>query len=370
MSSKTTTKKAAPLKIALLGSGKSTRVFHGPYILRLPDLWTLHAVYERGATPDKSRARDHFGDEVKVYTTLEETLADPEVDVTCVVVPQAAHYELAKRSILAGKHVIVEKPFTTTLAQAEELLKLSREKEVYLIPFQNRRYDNDFLTVRKLIENKILTDIIDFESRYDCNVDWNLPSSGTGILSGLGSHLIDQVVSLFGKPSTVFADCWNGRGVGHPDTIDSVNILLRYADSPRRVTLRISAFSAREKQERYLVRGKNVSFSKDGMDPQEEQTLAGMSVSDPRFGVEDEIWSGTLCKLAPSDPARPSPYLRASSERIKSEKGDYTFYYQDAAKAILGLKEQYVKAEHAVINMAIIEAAKKSSDEGMIVRLD
>ncbi|EIN08044.1 oxidoreductase NAD-binding protein [Punctularia strigosozonata HHB-11173 SS5] len=354
----------APIRAAVLGVGFSAKVFQIPFILALPEVYQLHTILERRATPEKSIARDKYGHlGVKVVNTLDDVLGDPEVDLVVVAVKDSAHYDYAKAALSAGKHVILEKPVTATSAEMRELIEIAKDKKLVLAPYHNRRFDGDFRTVQSLIQSGKVSELVDFESRFDLRADWPLgpPGGSAGITFGLGSHLIDQAIALFGAPKSVTALLENGRREGHLDVDDSFIIHMRYADSPVLVTLRSALHSVLSHQIRFIVRGRETSFVKFGLDVQEPQIQEGLSPLDPGFGEDpEENWG----EFGRRDPDGTMHFLK-----IKTLPGSYKDYYNNVADAINGIRTLEVTPEHAELGIRIIEAAKKSAVEKRTVDL-
>ncbi|KZT59131.1 NAD(P)-binding protein [Calocera cornea HHB12733] len=353
----------APIRAAVLGIGWSANVFHIPFILALPDVYKLYSIMERSATATASKAKDKYGHlGVKVVTTLEEVTQDPEVDLVVICVKGDAHFVYAKAALSAGKHVVLEKPVTATSAEVRELTAIAKSKNVIFAPFHNRRFDSDFRTLRSVLASGKLPDLVDFEIRYDTRADWPMgpPGGSAGILYGLGSHIIDQVVVLFGEPKTVTALLLNGRREGHPDVDDSFILHLRYANNPVVVTLLSALHSVASKQIKYIVRSKDASYVKYGEDVQANQLMTTeMSPLDPGFGEEPEsIWGeyGVRGKDG-----------KDTFEKIPSIPGSYLDYYRNVAGAINGTGTLEVTPEHAELGLRIIEAAKVSDKEGKTV---
>ncbi|KAG8911776.1 hypothetical protein FRC00_005842, partial [Tulasnella sp. 408] len=284
---------------------------------------------ERSATATKSEARSRYGNEIKVVTTIDEVLSDPEVRCVVVGTPNSTHYGFAKSILQAGKHVIIEKPLTPSVSEANELIQIAKSHSPPLIiaTYQNRRFDSDFLTLARLIFNGTLGNISSFETRYDRwrpqlkGGTWKEQAGkGQGVLYDLGSHLIDQVLVLFGIPNRIFGQIYNSRKLG-PDDFDDAFFGTFFYDNvpgsniPLVVHLHGSPLSAVEPQLRYSVKGTKGSFVKYGIDPQEDQLKLDppMSTSDPAFGVEAEQLVGVLT-LVQSDGT-------LKSERITSEHG-------------------------------------------------
>ncbi|KAJ3557817.1 hypothetical protein NM688_g1268 [Phlebia brevispora] len=369
------------INVSVLGIGFSANVFHIPYILSLQDIYKLHSIYERRATPNESKARDKYGYlGVKVVNTLEAVLTDAEVDLVVVTVKDPAHYEYAKATLEAGKHVVLEKPVTATSEEVHDLIEIAKQHKVVFAPYHNRRFDGDFRTVRKLIqEGKVtvhlftpssvthirsqLPNLVDFESRYDVRADWGPapPGGSAGITYGLGSHLIDQAIALFGKPMSVTAVLDNGRKVGHPDVDDSFIIHLRYADKPTIVTLRSALHSVASHQIRFIARSLNCSYVKYGLDVQEPQiAFQGMKPLDKGFGEETEEAYGEYAEMVDGKP---------KFTKVPTEKGVYIEYYRNVGETILGKTTLEVTGEHAELGIKIIELAHQSHKEQRTIEL-
>lgn len=306
-------------------------------------------------------------------------LQDPEIDLVVISTPPDTHYQVTKDTIQSGKHVLVEKPFVPASAQAEELIKLAREHSKLICVFQNRRWDADFLTVQKLIEEKKLGRIYELETHFD-RFKPNGPSSwkaaltlddGNGAIYDLGTHLIDQVFVLFGKPSEVYAKFVQQRtgtlvsGDGGPaDQPDSVNATLSYADTGLLVHVRIGVMSVADKQPRFWIRGTRGSYHKQGLDAQEPQLVAGMKVADPGFGVDGAAYNGTLELLQDDGDVQAFTYPNI-------EPQTYSRFYELLANALASGKEEDVPVPptQAAEVLRIIEAIRRSARTGMEVSL-
>ena len=196
-----------PINTALLSFGMSGQVFHAPF-LKVHEGFDFYAVWER----TKSLARQKYPG-VRTYRSLQELLNDEAIELVVVNTPSVTHYEYAKKCLEAGKNVIVEKPFTSTVEEGEELIALSKAKNRLLSVYQNRRYDSDYKAIKKVVDEKLLGELIEAEFHYDryteqlsYKIHKETPTAGVGIVYDLGSHLIDQALSLFGMPQSVFAD--------------------------------------------------------------------------------------------------------------------------------------------------------------------
>ncbi|MEZ4849586.1 MAG: Gfo/Idh/MocA family oxidoreductase [Bacteroidia bacterium] len=196
-----------PIQTALCAYGMSGKVFHAPFLHDHPG-FHIKKVLQR----TRSDVLERYP-YVEIARTMDEILNDPEIELVVVNTPEPTHYDLASAVLEAGKHVIVEKAFTVTSAEAEDLIQLADEKNLLLSVYQNRRWDGDFLTTRKIVEEGLLGRLVEFESNYQRYRNFIQPETwkeedtpGTGILYNLGSHLIDQVLFLFDWPEQVFAD--------------------------------------------------------------------------------------------------------------------------------------------------------------------
>jgi predicted dehydrogenase len=343
-------------------------------ILALPDLFTLHSVVERKPPQGKtgSTVGDKFNVSPKVYNSVDDLLKDPEVELVVIGTPNTTHFPIAKAALEAGKHVIVDKPITTSYADAVELSKLAKSRNLILTAYQNRRWDSDFLTVRKLISEKVLGDLHDFVSHYDryrpnLKVNWREePGPGAGIIWDLGSHLIDQVVVLFGRPAKVTGFVQNLRGKGHASVGDEYTVLLHYPRGtagsayPLTVTVRTHPLSQRDPQLRFIVRGDKGTFVKHGLDTQEAALLKGdvSLITSAGFGVEPkEIW-GELETLEGET---------AVKKTIESQPGTYLELYRTLAGAIRKGDPLGVKWDDAALNILLIELALQSSEQGRTI---
>lgn len=277
------------IKTALLSYGMSGKVFHAPFV-------NFHSGLELIGSWERSKKliQQDFP-EVKSYATIDELLEDT-VDLVIVNTPVETHYEYAKQVLLAGKHAIVEKAFTTTVAQAQELAAIAKEKGVKLAVFQNRRWDSDLKTVQKIISDGILGEIVEAEFHFDRYNPLLSPkqhkesvNSGAGILKDLGPHLIDQALCLFGLPQAVFADIRITRE--HSLVDDCIDILLYYSNF--RVRLK-AGFFVREAIPAYVIHGKKGSFLKPRADVQEDELKLGNKPNLGTWGTESVEKQGLL----------------------------------------------------------------------------
>lgn len=343
------------IKTALLSYGMSGKVFHAPF-LDLHTGFELMGAWERS----KKNIQDNYS-LVKSYDTLEELLAG-DSELVIVNTPVATHFEFAKQALLAGKHILVEKAFTSTTAEAEELDTLAKAKGLKLCVYQNRRWDSDFNTVRQVVEDRLLGDIVEAEFRFD-RYNPNLSpkthketaNAGAGILKDLGPHIIDQALVLFGYPEAVFADIRITRNNSVVD--DNIDILLYYKD--KRVRLH-AGFFLREAVPAYAVHGKKGSFLKSRGDVQEDELKAGKKPNAENWGREPEGKEGILHSEKDGKVYR---------KNIATLPGNYNVLFDGLYNAIANDEEVPITAEDGIRVMKIIDAALLSSKEKRIVEL-
>lgn len=334
----------------------SGRVFHAPFILVNPK-FKLYGVLER----TKNLAQEKYS-AIKSFRTLEAMLADETVELVVVNTPSVTHFEFAKKVIMAGKHIIVEKPFTATVAQAEELIQLASDKNVKLSVYQNRRYDSDFKTVKKILKEGLLGEMVDAEIHYDRfepglsnKVHKETPTAAVGSLYDLGAHLIDQALVLFGLPSAVFADLNSFRPNSKVD--DYFEVKLYYND--HRVTLKSSYF-VREALPGNIFHGTKGSFIKSKADVQEKELQEGKIPGLNDWGIEPDSEKGLL---------HTEKNGIIIKEYIPSLKGDYMEYYDGIYEAIRNNTSVPVSGTEGMNVIKVIETAIKSNREKRVVGL-
>jgi len=334
------------INTALASFGMSGTVFHGP-LLKANKKFRVSRILERS----KNNSASMFPD-AKITRSYDELLDDPEIELIIVNTPDHLHLDMCSLALTAGKHVVVEKPFTQHLADALFLIGLAREKDRILTVFQNRRWDSDFMTIRQVMEKELLGRVVYYEAHFDryrnyIQDSWKEdPDSGTGTLFNLGSHLIDQALCLFGKPEGVFADIRKMRDGAKVD--DYFDLSLRYPDKKVRLS---AGYLVKEAGPKFLVHGTEGSFLKWGADPQEEALKKGSIPGSPGWGLEEENADGILNSTLTEE------------NSIRTLPGDYTIFYNNLADAIRSGTEPAVKAEEAAMVIGIIEAATRSNRE-------
>ncbi|UAY53656.1 Gfo/Idh/MocA family oxidoreductase [Ferruginibacter albus] len=344
------------INTALCSFGMSGCVFHAPFINVHPS-FKLKGAWERS----KKLIQQKYPDAVS-YSSYEELLADKDVDLVVVNTPNYTHYEYAKLALQAGKDIIVEKPFTITAEEAKELIAIADKENKLISVFQSRRYDSDFRTVKKVVQQNLLGEIVEAEIHYDRfnealspKQHKEIPGPGTGILYDLGSHLIDQALQLFGMPQAVFADL----GIVRPISLveDYMEVLLYYPNI--RVRLK-GTYLAREIFPSYVLHGSKGSFLKSRADIQEANLQALVSPADANWGVEPETEQGIL------HTEKEGKIIR---EHVPTEKGNYVDYYEGVYQALIHKTQPPVSAQDGLNVIKVIEAAYKSNNEKCVAPL-
>ncbi len=333
----------APINTAVIGFGNAGKTFHAPLVAACPDL-NLHTVVSR--RPDDVRAA---WPDARILPDFDAVLADPDIGLIVLATPDALHAPQAEAALNAGKAVVIDKPFATTLADAEHLVALSAQTGRLLSVFQNRRWDADFLALKAEIASGRLGDIVTVESRYDRHRPlvrdrWR-ENDGDGVWLDLGPHLIDQMLVLFGAPEAVTCDMAIQRPGGL--TPDWVHAVLRYPD--KRVVLN-AAMIAAAPDVRFIVHGTKGSWLKSGLDTQEDQSKSGMIPGAPGWGLDPNPATFIDGETFARSPA-PGP------------AGNALAYYAGIAAALRGEGPNPVPPEEALLTMRVIDAGLRSARE-------
>ena len=338
------------INVGIVGYGMATKVFHAPLICADPQMRLTHILKRTGDEP-----RAAYPD-VRIARTLDDLLKASDVELIVVATPTTTHFEIAAAALAAGKHVVVDKPFTTTSAEAGELIALSGKHQRVLSVFQNRRWDGDFLTVRRILDQKLLGRLVDYEShfdRYRPTVNpgaWREQSGpGSGWLYDLGSHLIDQALVLFGWPQRIYADVRLQRDNAQAN--DNFELILDYP--ALKVTLKTSML-VREPSPRFILHGTQGSYVKYGLDPQEEALKQGQMPVGEEWGAEPEQSWGIL---------NTGVEAIATQEKFPTVAGCYPAYYENVCRAIRGETSLIVKPEQGRDTIRVIELAVQSNAE-------
>ncbi len=338
------------INVGLVSYGMAGRIFHAPFIHCHPHLH-LYKVVER----HKENSRKDYP-YTTVVRSLESLLEDEKVDIVVVATPPRLHHEQAKKALEAGKHVIVEKPFTATSDQAKELIALAEKNNCMLSVYQNRRFTGDYYTAKKIIADGILGDLVAYDLHIERFRNFLRPGAwkenkepGAGLVYDLGSHLLDHAFSLFGYPKTLWADIRKQRG-GEMD--DFFEIKLNYGQLL--VTLK-SGLLVKEPGPHIAIHGTQGSFVKYGMDPQEAALNEG-KMPQTKDWIEDPEENWGLVN-----------YLEGEKEvkqKIKTLTGSFGDYYDNIYNVIVNDEDLKVKPAQAMHVIQAIELAQKSSNEG------
>lgn len=331
------------IQTGILAYGMSGRIFHAPFISTNPN-FNLRAVTERTKKEVHTRLPN-----VISYDSVEELLADEKIELVIVNTPNNTHFEFAKQAILAGKHVLIEKPMVATVEEAKELFDLGRAHQKQVMVYQNRRWDSDFKMLRNVIEGGHLGNLIEMHLRFDRyraeigpKAFKEKPFPASGIAYDLGSHLIDQVIALFGKPEKSLSIGTKNRD--HTEIEDYVNFILSYA-SGLEVYVTTSYLVA-DPGPGYIVHGTKGSFKKHRTDVQEMQLVKGVLPNDPTYGKEGEGAEGILT------------YFKEDGEKqielIKPSEGNYSELFNSVYQQIREGIPFPVKEEEILDQLEII----------------
>ncbi len=344
------------IRTAILSFGMSGRVFHAPFIHLHPGL-ELYGVWERS----KSASLEFYPD-IRIFRSLEALLADDSIELVIVNTPTNTHFEYAARVLEAGKHAVVEKAFTTTVAEAIALKQLAEKQNKKISVFQNRRWDSDFKTVRKIVTEHWLGNPVEAEFHFDRykeelspKMHKEIPGPGAGVLNDLGPHLTDQALYLFGMPDAVFADIRITRPLSQVD--DYFELLLYYPNL--RVRLK-AGYQVREALPSYIVHGSKGSFIKTRADVQEAHLVANLKPGGADWGLEAPGEEGLLHTEKDGELIR---------KKISTLQGNYYDYYDEVYKALVHHTAMPVTADDGINVMRVIEAAFASSASGRLVHL-
>lgn len=336
------------MNIGLVGFGFGAQVFHAPVIRAVAGLH-LTTIVRRNGEPDPRYPGVAF------VRSVAELLARP-IDVVVVVTSNTSHHPIAQQCLLAGRHVVVDKPFTTTVAEAEDLVRLAQERGCFLSVYQDRRYTGDFVTVQQVVADGTLGRIVSYEAHFDRFRPelrpgaWReQPLPGSGVWFDLGPHLLDQALLLFGTPEAISADIRIERDGAAAD--DAFDVMLRY---PRLRAVLRGSMLAQPLAPSFALHGTKGSFIKYGLDPQEAALKAGRTPDEPDWDGEPAELYG---KVTTPEGTRTIPTVRSS----------FTHYYENLRDAILGKAPLAVTPECALNVMRGLELAVASSRERRVV---
>lgn len=343
-----------PIKTGLCAYGMSGQVFHAPFLHCLKE-FTFSAVTER----HHKKAKERYP-EVKSFASVEEMIQEETLELIIVNTPNVTHFDYAKKALLAGKHVVVEKPFAATTEEAKALIKLAEEKNRLLVAFQNRRWDSDFLVVQKVIQEKKLGKLIEAEFHYDrYRIALNAKKEhkekaeqGVGLIYDLGPHLIDQAIALFGKPESVFARVQHHRPQSVVDDYFDIHLLYPHFNCTLKASLLV-----KEGVPAYVLQGTEGSFLKSRSDIQEKLLQKGESPCTPDWGKEPEDQQGIWA------------HGEGERMRLASPEGNYSGFFEAVYQSIRNGQSTPIPLSESLLNMEIIEAAFMSEKESRVVQL-
>ena len=339
------------IRVALIGYGYVGKIFHAPLIQSVPG---LQLVIVGSGSPDKVLA-DLPG--VTVCSAV-EAATHPEVDLVVIATPNDSHFPLASAALLSGRHVVVDKPFTVTLAEARALVSLAEQQKRLLSVFHNRRWESESLATKAVLESGVLGEVVHFEAHIDrfrptVRQRWRENvGPGAGLWFDLGPHLIDEALHLFGLPETINANFATQRRGGETD--DWAHVQLNY--QRLRVILH-AALLVSGGVPRSVLHGTRASWAKHGADVQEMQLVAGISPGAIGFGI---------------DPNPGILYDGATKEQteIPAPAGNEAAYYVGIREAIMGRQPNPVPPEQALAVMAVLERSFESGAKGQILPLE
>jgi predicted dehydrogenase len=344
------------VNVAIIGYGLAGSVFHAPLIAAVPGL-RVAAVVTRN--PERARAAAERFPGVRVVPTADELWQHaPELDLAVIASPNRTHVPFAERALRAGLAVVVDKPFAATAEEGRRMIEIARAEGRLLTVFQNRRWDGDFLTVRRLIDGGELGSVTRFESRFErwrpiAKPGWRQlpsPEDAGGVLYDLGAHLIDQALLLFGPVRQVYAE-QDRRSPGLEVDDDSFVALAH--ESGVRSHLWMSTYAPLAGR-RFRVLGTRAAYVKQGLDGQEAALREGGTPDRPGWGAEEPNAWGTL---GAADGGRPVP----------TEPGDYAMFYRELQRALRTGARPPVDPADAVRALEVIEAARSSASHGRVV---
>ncbi|ESQ80509.1 oxidoreductase [Asticcacaulis sp. YBE204] len=340
-----------PVNTALIGFGPAGKILHTP-LIKAAGLNLSTVVSSR---PDDVHA-DLPGVKVCDFDTL---LADPAVELVVVATPNDLHAPQAIAALKAGKHVVIDKPFGTSIVEAESVVATAKAANRLVTVFHNRRWDGDFLTVKTLVESGTLGEVSLLISRFDrfrpiLRNRWREePAPGAGVWYDLGPHLGDQALTLFGQPDAVSADMVAQRDGSQ--VTDYFHVTLHYG--ARRVRLQGTCLTPAPGP-RFEVHGNLGSYVKYGLDAQEDHLRAGIAIGDERWGVNSD---GVLTPVSGIDPQ--------ASQSYPTERGRWTTFYEGVAAAVRGVAPLPVLPEEALNVMRLLDTARESAEQGRVIRL-
>jgi len=346
------------VKVGVIGYGKSTVTFHLPLLRALPKHFVVtHLLSRRSIQLEGIQVVDH------------ETFFASDIDLVVITTENKTHFSYAREALLAGKNVVVEKPFTATLEEGEELVALAKKTGLVLSVFQNRRWDADFLTLKKIVKENILGKVVNIVSRFDRyrpveKGGWReTDETSGGVLYDLGSHQVDQILSLLGKPESIHAQVLNQRNLQSVTTDDFFEIQMKY---PSTLVTLSAGMLVRSPSPRFVVHGTKGSWTKPGLDVQESQLMKNLNplTNQDVFGVETQENWGLIDTEMPGG-------LHVIGT-LQGDNGNYRGFYTNVYEAIVkkDVSLLEVKPEQALMTMKILSGAKRSAESSGVVHFE
>ncbi|NJB35095.1 Gfo/Idh/MocA family oxidoreductase [Croceivirga sp. JEA036] len=332
------------IKTGIAAFGMSGSLFHAPFL-------RCHPQFEFSAVVERSKKKVHLDYEnVKSYNSFDALLSDESIELVVVNTPNETHFEFALKAIKANKHVLIDKPFTTTAAEAKQLFKEAKKKGVFLLPYQNRRYDSDFLSVKEVVESGKLGNLVEVHFRYDrfrtaiVENSWKEdPAPGNGVIYNLGAHPIDGIISLFGIPLKWSKHSSSVRPNSQVNDYEHVHLL--YPNNLR-VFVTISLLVA-DPQPAFVLNGTMGTFKKHRTDVQENQLNEGMKPDNELFGVELPESEGILTTIDSNGLKK--------QEKIAAQKANYMNVFEDVYQTLRMGKGYPVTEEQIIAQLEILE---------------
>ena len=333
------------INTGLLAYGMSGKLFHAPFLSEHPG-FNLSAVTERH---EKKAHKDY--PEITSYDSIDELLNDPAIELVVVNTPNFSHYDYTRQALLKGKHVLVEKPFAATAEEAQALFELARETGKQVFVYQNRRWDSDYLAVKKVIDSGVLGKLAEVHIRFDRYRNTIGPKTfkeelvpATGLQYDLGAHLLDQAINLFGKPLNFYKIL----GLNRKDTKvdDYFHFHLEYPGSLQ--VFVCSSMLVPDPQAAFVVHGEAGSLVKYRADTQEAQLLKDIRPGSEGYGEEPDELAATLTRMNPDGSKK--------QEQLVSDKGSYMPLFDGVYQGILNNAPFAVTEEQVLTQLRILEA--------------
>ncbi|WP_343329708.1 Gfo/Idh/MocA family oxidoreductase [Polaribacter staleyi] len=333
------------IKTGILSFGMSGQIFHAPFL-------DEHQNFELSAVVERSKKKAHLiYSDIKSYDTIDEILADSEIELIIVNTPNPTHFEFALKALKAKKHVLLEKPFTVNSSEAKQLFTAAKKYNCSVLAYQNRRYDSDFLSVKNVLESNKLGKLVEFHLRYDRykyvigeKVTKETPVPGSGLSYDLGPHLLDAAISLFGTP----LEWKKSLGKFRPNTQvdDYAHFHLLYPEGMQ--VFITTSLLVSEPQPAFILHGTKGSYIKQRADVQEQQLQEGMKPSNPLFGIESTNTPGILTYFNDEGVKK--------HENITSKKSSYKQVFDDVYGTIRDGKTYPVTENQIIQQLEILES--------------